>query len=47
MYQELREKLEGRGETDRIVAISPDVLGFLVEFLKPFYDAQRELEGDK
>lgn len=27
--------------------IALDTLGFLIEFLKPFYEAQRELEGDK
>lgn len=26
--------------------IAPDTLGFLIDFLKPFYEAQRELEGD-
>jgi len=47
VYQELREKLNDRAEGWRIDAISPDVLDFLVEFLQPFYDAQRELEGDQ
>ena len=47
VYDELRTRLEGRGESHRIDDISPDVLDFLVTFLKPFYDAQRELEGDK
>ncbi|KAL0174601.1 hypothetical protein M9458_030569 [Cirrhinus mrigala] len=40
VYQELREKLNDRAEGWRIDAISPD-------FLQPFYDAQRELEGDQ
>ncbi|KAK9976868.1 hypothetical protein ABG768_018689 [Culter alburnus] len=35
---------EGRA---RIEKIAPDTLGFLIDFLKPFYEAQRELEGDK
>ena len=47
VYTELREILEGRGEAHRIAAIAPDVLAFLVTFLKEFYDAQRILEGDK
>ncbi|KAK7130430.1 hypothetical protein R3I93_019921 [Phoxinus phoxinus] len=47
VYQELREKLNERAEGRRIDAISPDVLDFLIEFLQPFYDAQRELEGDQ
>ncbi|KAL0162267.1 hypothetical protein M9458_041663 [Cirrhinus mrigala] len=47
VYQELREKLNDRAEGWRIDAISPDVLDFLVEFLQPFYDTQRELEGDQ
>ena len=47
VYPELIETLEGRGEAQRIHAISPDVLSFLVDFLNMFYEAQRELEGDK
>lgn len=47
VYQELREKLDDHAEGWRIDAKSPDVLDFLVEFLQPFYDAQRELEGDQ
>ncbi|CAM4672842.1 unnamed protein product [Leuciscus chuanchicus] len=47
IYAELQDKLEARGESDRIEKITPDTLGMLVSFLKPFYDAQRELEGDK
>ena len=46
-YPELREKLETRGEIARIKNIAPDTLTFLVNFLEPFYNAQRELEGDK
>ncbi len=46
VYAELREKLESRGEAQRM-AVSPDVLDFLVGFLHPFYEAQRELEGDQ
>lgn len=47
VYHELHEKLEARGEAARIENIAPDTLGFLVDLLKPFYEAQRELEGDK
>ncbi|CAM4571232.1 unnamed protein product [Leuciscus chuanchicus] len=47
VYAELREKLESRGESRKIYEISPDVLEFLLEFLRPFYQAQRELEGDQ
>ncbi|KAJ8014621.1 hypothetical protein DPEC_G00017540 [Dallia pectoralis] len=47
VYAELREKLESRGESRKIDKISPDVLEFLLEFLHPFYQAQRELEGDQ
>lgn len=47
IYSELREKLENRGEVERIENIAPDLLSFLVTFLEPFYNAQRELEGDK
>ncbi|CAM4510656.1 unnamed protein product [Leuciscus chuanchicus] len=47
IYTELQDKLEARGESDRIEKITPDTLGMLVSFLKPFYGAQRELEGDK
>lgn len=47
IYAELQDKLEARGEGDRMENITPDTLGMLVSFLKPFYDAQRELEGDK
>lgn len=46
-YQELLEKLEERGERARLDQIAPDTLGFLIDFLRPFYEAQRELEGDK
>ena len=47
VYQELRKKLEDCAESWRIDAICPDVLDFLVEFLQPFYEAQRELKGDQ
>ncbi|KAK9975039.1 hypothetical protein ABG768_023103 [Culter alburnus] len=47
VYAELREKLESRGEAQRMADVSPDVLDFLVGFLHPFYEAQRELEGDQ
>ncbi|CAL8337489.1 unnamed protein product [Boreogadus saida] len=47
IYPELREKLETHGEIARIENIAPDALSFLVTFLEPFYNAQRELEGDK
>ena len=47
IYPELREKLESHGEIARIKNIAPDTLTFLVNFLEPFYNAQRELEGDK
>ncbi|CAL8395350.1 unnamed protein product [Boreogadus saida] len=47
VYPELREKLETRSEIARIENIAPDTLSFLVTFLEPFYNAQRELEGDK
>ncbi|KAK9980962.1 hypothetical protein ABG768_000540, partial [Culter alburnus] len=39
--------LESRGEAQRMADVSPDVLDFLVGFLHPFYEAQRELEGDQ
>ncbi len=47
VYTELREKLDNRGESRRIDEVSPDVLEFLLYFLRPFYQAQRELEGDQ
>ncbi|RXN08582.1 zinc finger BED domain-containing 1-like protein [Labeo rohita] len=47
IFPELWEKLETRGELERIQNIAPDLLSFLVTFLEPFYNAQRELEGDK
>jgi hypothetical protein len=47
IYPELREKLETRGELECIENIAPDLLSFLVTFLEPFYNSQRELEGDK
>ncbi len=47
VYAELREKLESRGEAQRMADVSPDVLDFLVGFFHPFYEAQRELEGDQ
>jgi len=31
----------------RAIDVLTDVLSFLIQFLVPFYDAQRELEGDK
>ncbi|RXN18938.1 Zinc finger BED domain-containing [Labeo rohita] len=47
VYAELREKFDNHGESRRIDEVSPDVLEFLLEFLCPFYQAQRELEGDQ
>ncbi len=47
VYTELREKLDNRRESRRIDEVSPDVLEFLLDFLRPFYQAQRELEGDQ
>lgn len=46
IYHKLHEKLEAQGESARIEKVAPDTLGFLIYFLKPFYEAQRELEGD-
>ncbi len=45
VYSELQEILKSRGESQRLHDVSPDVLAFLVQFLHPFYDAQKELEG--
>lgn len=47
VHAELHELLQSRGESARLRDVSPDVLAFLVEFLRPFSDAQKELEGDK
>lgn len=47
VFQELYEKLAERGESARIDNVAPDTLSFLIDFLKPFCEAQRELEGDK
>ncbi len=47
VYTELREKVDNRGESRRINKVSPDVLEFLLDFLRPFYQAQKELEGDQ
>ncbi|KAL1268472.1 hypothetical protein QQF64_033835 [Cirrhinus molitorella] len=47
VYSELQEILKSRGKSKRIDNVSPGVLAFLVQFLRPFYDAQRELEVDK
>lgn len=47
IYQELYEKLADRGESARIDSIAQETLGFLIDFLKPFCECQRELEGDK
>lgn len=47
VYAELQEILQSRGESQRLHDVLPDVLSFLIQFLRPFYDAQRELEGDK
>lgn len=47
IYNELCEKLQSRGEEERMDNIAPDLLDFLISFLEPFYAAQRELEGDK
>uniref|UniRef100_H3AVU8 HAT C-terminal dimerisation domain-containing protein n=1 Tax=Latimeria chalumnae TaxID=7897 RepID=H3AVU8_LATCH len=43
IYHELHEKLEEHGESYRLENIAPDMLQFLV----PFYEVQRELEGDE
>ncbi|KAL7380417.1 hypothetical protein ABVT39_017576 [Epinephelus coioides] len=43
VYAELQELLQSRGESTRLRDVSPDVLAFLVEFLRPFSDAQKEL----
>uniref|UniRef100_A0A1A8LDQ2 BED-type domain-containing protein n=1 Tax=Nothobranchius pienaari TaxID=704102 RepID=A0A1A8LDQ2_9TELE len=47
VHAELQELLQSRDESARLRNVSPDVLAFLVEFLRPFNDAQKELEGDK
>uniref|UniRef100_A0A1A8EL94 BED-type domain-containing protein n=2 Tax=Nothobranchius korthausae TaxID=1143690 RepID=A0A1A8EL94_9TELE len=47
VHAELQELLQSRDESARLCNVSPDVLAFLVEFLRPFNDAQKELEGDK
>ncbi|ROK32555.1 Zinc finger BED domain-containing protein DAYSLEEPER [Anabarilius grahami] len=47
VYSELQEILQSRSESQRLHDVSPDVLAFLVQFLRLFYDAQRELERDK
>uniref|UniRef100_H2ZY74 Hermes trasposase DNA-binding domain-containing protein n=1 Tax=Latimeria chalumnae TaxID=7897 RepID=H2ZY74_LATCH len=47
IYHELHKKLEERGESYRFENIAPDMLQFLVSFIQPFYEAQRELEGDE
>uniref|UniRef100_H3A0S7 BED-type domain-containing protein n=1 Tax=Latimeria chalumnae TaxID=7897 RepID=H3A0S7_LATCH len=44
LYHELHEKLEEHGEENRLENIAPDMLQFLVSFLRPFYEAQSELE---
>lgn len=50
IYHELHEKLEARGESMHIEIEmnrrAPDTIGFLIDFLKLFYEAQQELEGD-
>uniref|UniRef100_H3AQA6 BED-type domain-containing protein n=1 Tax=Latimeria chalumnae TaxID=7897 RepID=H3AQA6_LATCH len=46
IYHELHKKLEEHRESYRLENIAPDMLQFLVSFLQPFYEAQRELEGD-
>uniref|UniRef100_A0A3B3H584 HAT C-terminal dimerisation domain-containing protein n=1 Tax=Oryzias latipes TaxID=8090 RepID=A0A3B3H584_ORYLA len=47
IYNDLYEKLQSRAEEVRMDNIAPDLLDFLITFLDPFYEAQRELEGDK
>uniref|UniRef100_H3ACA1 HAT C-terminal dimerisation domain-containing protein n=1 Tax=Latimeria chalumnae TaxID=7897 RepID=H3ACA1_LATCH len=47
IYHELHKKLEEHGESYRLENIAPDMLQILVSFLRPFYEAQRELEGDE
>ncbi|KAL1249321.1 hypothetical protein QQF64_020326 [Cirrhinus molitorella] len=47
VYAELREKLDLHRKSKRINEVSPDVLVFLLEFLRLFYQAQKELEGDQ
>lgn len=47
VYPELLELLESRGEGAKLCDVSPDVVAFLVEFLRSFSDAQKEQEGDK
>ena len=46
VYGELVEKLESRGEGQKMTDVSPDIVNFLVSFLERFYDAQREMEGE-
>lgn len=47
VYGELTERLTSRDESHRMDNISPEILSFLVDFLRPFHEAQKELEGDK
>lgn len=47
VYSELQVILKSLGESQQLHDVSPDVLAFLVQFLCLFYNAQRELEGDK
>lgn len=47
IYSELREKLETRGEIECTENIQPNILCFLITFLEPLYNTQKELEGDK
>ncbi len=47
VYTELQELLQNHCDSIRLHDVFPDVLAFLVEFLHPFNDAQKELEGDK
>ena len=41
IYAELQEKMEARGEGEKVDNVAPDTLAFLVQFLKIFWDAQR------
>ncbi len=44
VYAELCEKLESRGEAQRMADVSTDVLDLLVGFLHPFYEAYERLK---
>ena len=47
IYPELQLEMGARGEGEKVDNVAPDALAFLVNFLKMFWDAQREMEGDK